>query len=88
MTYKCVSCIEQYVKAAASIESEEERTSLFERTVFDGVTLVPFWQSHTVFGQVMFQCITLPVCINHIQEKKQSPQEKAAAGGLAVPGGL
>jgi hypothetical protein len=49
--------------------------------------MVPSWQQTMLGpGQLVLACIALPICINHIAFKEQTPQEKAARSGLALPG--
>lgn len=92
-SYKCVRCVEAYLETigkmqpSGSAEVDEERRSREFLKINDAITLVPFWQDKTMLGQMMFQCVTLPICLDHIAPAKQSAESKAAHGGiLTIPG--
>jgi hypothetical protein len=75
---KCVSCVTEYMKAIRDVEDDVDREAIWFRTVADGETLVPVWQSHTAFGQIIYACVALPTCRRHLAMKDTS--------SLAIPG--
>lgn len=79
---KCIRCIEVYVQ----VPDGPPKAEAWE-AVQDAVTYVPSWQSKMVPpDQMVMACVTVPVCIDHVQVQKPSVEQMAQRSGLAIPG--
>lgn len=76
---KCIDCIARHMewRKAQALGSTGE-----EPVINDAITLAPSWQSTTIQGQVIFACVAVPSCMEHLTPKELSVQEKAARAGL------
>lgn len=79
---KCIHCIENYLQ----VPDGPPKAEAWGR-VQDAITFVPSWQLQSFApGQMVAACVTVPVCLDHIQIQKQSPEQIAQRSGLALPG--
>lgn len=84
---KCVHCVEGYTQAMERAgEDAQAYIQEYWSEVKDADTWVPSWQSAVPTpGQMVLACVSLPVCINHIQVNKPKPEQIASRSGLLVP---
>jgi hypothetical protein len=82
---KCTQCIEEFLQLPA--DHPDRVTGEAWLKVREADTYVPSWQTTIPApGQMVVACVTVPVCIQHLQIKQPTPQQIAARSGLAIPG--
>jgi hypothetical protein len=50
----------------------------------DAVTFAPAWQSNIHMGQTLIACIALPSCMDHLESREKSAEERATEGGIIL----
>lgn len=84
---KCLSCVSEFISERNKVEGDESAPALvFEDLVEDAITMAPSWQQTMVGNQLMMACVTVPVCMRHIDVKEQSAAQRILGGGLTLPG--
>lgn len=78
-TLKCLDCIARHMEWRKKQATGSEE---LEPVINDAVTLAPSWQSTTIAAQVIFACVALPACMEHLTPTELSAQEKAIKSGL------
>jgi hypothetical protein len=87
MAIKCIHCIENFVQLDEAERQRIQDDGNFDRVVRDALTYVPSWQLNSLApGQMAAACVTVPVCLDHIQIQKHSPEQIANRSGLLIPG--
>jgi hypothetical protein len=78
---KCLQCCSEYIIARSKGIPEEERPE-----IQDAVTWAPSWQMHQVMGQMAIAGIALPTCMDHLESKEKTAEQRAAEGGIILGG--
>lgn len=82
---KCIHCIEVFIGLPKDDPDKVDGTAWLR--VRDADTYVPSWQIKSFApGQASAACVTVPVCIDHIQVQENNPMEVAMRSGLVLPG--
>lgn len=87
---KCFPCITNYkVKHAGHDDADDPSLPRFDEEVNEAVTEAPQWQQKQIGDQMIFVCITVPACLEHVAAREKSPLELAIEGGrlLGANGG-
>jgi hypothetical protein len=77
---KCLACVSEYIQHKNKFPNEERLP------VNDAITWAPSWQNFSIMGQSMFGCVALPSCMQHLDVKDKTPQQRAMEGGLLLGG--
>lgn len=86
---KCYACVSEYLVAKKAYDSLVDKTGVEEPTeasIKDADTWGPSWQEHMAYNQVMMAVCALPVCLGHLGVTEDTPLQRAAKAGLALPG--
>lgn len=78
----CLQCCGEYIAAREKGMPPDERPAIQL-----AATWAPSWQSQPIAGQMLFACTTVPTCFDHLVNRERTPEEIAAASGLALGGG-
>jgi hypothetical protein len=85
---KCIKCFEFAFNARRDLDNgvlwDGQEPVVPE--VKDAITMAPSWQSQSIMNQMLFACVPLPCCEEHLEERKETPIERATKSGLALPG--
>ena len=77
---KCLPCLSEY------LEQRKRMPDSPRLSVNDAITWAPSWQMQTIQGQLIFACVAVPVCHEHLETKEKSAQERAVEGGILLGG--
>jgi hypothetical protein len=50
----------------------------------EAITLAPMWQQQPIGPQMAFACVAVPSCMEHLNSREVTPEEKAVQGGLLL----
>ena len=81
MELKCLPCISQMRQHRQQVELGQIPADTPEPFVKEAITLVPTWQQQIVGNQMVVACVTVPACMEHIEVREPSAEEKAIQGG-------
>jgi hypothetical protein len=85
---KCTQCITEYLQLPETEKEEILSTpNAFDNRVRDAITFVPTWQTQMAGpGQLVMACVTVPICLSHVQIQKPSAEQIAQRNGIWMPG--
>jgi hypothetical protein len=78
---KCLQCCGEYLLAKKKFGADADLPE-----IHDMVTWAPSWQSTTMMGQMIVAAVPLPTCLDHMESKEKTAQQRAMEGGILLPG--
>lgn len=82
---KCMSCVGLMVVAKVH-EAKGEDVEVPQPN--DAITMAPVWQQQIVGNQMIWACVPLPVCEDHLQVTEMTAAEQAIRGGQLLLGAM
>jgi len=86
MELQCLPCISRLRDFQNKQELNQIPQDVEEPEVASAVTLVPTWQQQVIGGQIVMACVTVPACMEHIEVRQPTAEERAVQGGRLLQG--